>query len=666
MSVGKKLTGILGLLTLVVGLQGCAAFRPLKGIPARYLPDEYKAVSREHQRTIDPSLLGQRQGNQHLVGKGDVLGIYIEGVLGIPNQAPPVNFPIQPDAAPTIGFPLQVRDDGTISLPLLGAVDVRGMTIRQVEEYLRKTLTDRKILQPTKDKIIVTLQKARQIRIVVMRQESPNIQSGLGATAGSINLGEIKRGTGRVVSLPAGENDVLHALARSGGLPGLDAENAIYVIRRAKAPIVTPSSTMNPYMAPAIPTSPVPLSTEPILNSNMPMTMTPQSSSNIVQVGSWRYGNGNSNTVQNAGNFQAGYTQQPVQKQNIQRTGSYRSGGLPNSFGAPIPTNPVAYNQPSIPKAVAPVEFPQFNNSKPFQDSKPSSRYAPATNNLKTVTPMKPVMPNPVPKNNFSSVPKAPTVVPGGSYRSGGLPNSFAPVNQTPTPIPSAMPAQNFNQVPMMNSQPVHNNYQSFTPNPQPVMNQPIMNQPIPENLPEGFPVFEQGSKITRIPVRLKPGESINFLPEDVILNDGDVVFIESRDTEIYYTGGLLGGGQYTLPRDYDLDVLAAISIATSPQQNVSQVGRNVGGVSAVNGDVTISASDVIILRQLADGTQVTIKVDLYKALRHPEERIIIRPRDVIILQYKKGEAVGAFFERHLLEGALFGIAAAQLQSNGN
>ncbi len=96
-----------------------------------------------------------------------------------------------------------------------------------------------------------------------------------------------------------------------------------------------------------------------------------------------------------------------------------------------------------------------------------------------------------------------------------------------------------------------------------------------------GFPVQIDESlnqrHIVRIPIRLSPGEPVNIREQDIILCDGDIVFIESRETEVFYTGGLLGGGQYT-----------------------------------------------------------------------------------------RAEAVMAFIERHLLEGALFGVAAAQLNSGGN
>ena len=156
------------------------------------------------------------------------------------------------------------------------------------------------------------------------------------------------------------------------------------------------------------------------------------------------------------------------------------------------------------------------------------------------------------------------------------------------------------------------------------------------------------------------------FRESDIILYDGDSCIHRSRDTEVFYTGGLLGGGQYSLPRDYDLDVLGAIAVAQARgfgQSSASTGTSSVGGQSALNNDVSISASNVIILRPLPDGTQIPIKVDLYKALRDPAERVIIQPGDYLLLQYTKLEAVCAFVERHLLAGALFSVAAAQLQT---
>lgn len=169
------------------------------------------------------------------------------------------------------------------------------------------------------------------------------------------------------------------------------------------------------------------------------------------------------------------------------------------------------------------------------------------------------------------------------------------------------------------------------------------------------------GRRIIRIPIRLAPDERIDIRKEDVILHDGDIVFIEARDTEVFFTGGLLGGGQFTLPRDFDLDILQALSIATSRNGISGGAPRAIGGVSALNSDVTISPSNVVIIRKLPEGGEIPIKVDLYQARNDLSERIIVQPGDYIYLQYTPMEAICAFVDRHLLEGALFGLFAQQL-----
>src|SRR5439155_4282031 len=71
-----------------------------------------------------------------------------------------------------------------------------------------------------------------------------------------------------------------------------------------------------------------------------------------------------------------------------------------------------------------------------------------------------------------------------------------------------------------------------------------------------------------RVPLRMRPNEPLPFRPEDVLLKNGDIVFIESRETEVYYTGGLLPVAELPLPRDYDLDVLEAITQTHGPLFN--------------------------------------------------------------------------------------------------
>ena len=515
-------------LWVAVCLSGCAAFHPIKGMPARYVPAELKAASRSGKRTINLSLLQQSPPAEYFLDTGDVLGIYIKGVLpetadaAAPGPPPPVNFPVGEEGTPSLGYPIRVREDGTISIPMIDPIYVRAMTLRQVEDVIRRAYTKgtgRDILREASRSISVSLQKPRTYRVLVIRQEAASEFATGGGGGSGINLGSTKRGTGRIVNLRAYENDVLHALAQTGGPPGLDAENSIYIIRnrnRARPPRPLPNWPMSDQPHPRRPIRPNPLPKTypvPILRPRVPPSPIQQTAAVMGLNQNWRH----SMDVAAGPQF---VPQQPY-PENAQRWG---------------------HTLPQRPQSVYPMP-PYF--------------------------------------------------------------------------------AQNFG----------------------------------PWSI--GDPTM-QNPDVIKIPFRLDAGQSINFSEVDIILGDGDIVFIESRDTEIFYTGGLLGGGQYTLPRDYDLDILGAISIAQA-EGRTGGATRAVGGISALNQDVTVSASNVIILRRLPNGTQVPIKVDLYRAVQYPEERVIIQPGDYIILQYTPLEAIAAFFERHILEGAIFGIAASQI-----
>jgi hypothetical protein len=184
--------------------------------------------------------------------------------------------------------------------------------------------------------------------------------------------------------------------------------------------------------------------------------------------------------------------------------------------------------------------------------------------------------------------------------------------------------------------------------------------------LPADFPILfddltVDSPHVTKIPLRVYPGDDPGFTEEDIVLEDGDIVFIESRETEFYFTGGLLGGGQYPLPRDYDLDVLGALAIAQAEGSANNNLGatRAVGGLSVLNQDVSVGASEVVVMRRLPNGRKLAIKVDLYEAMRSPCDTIYIQPGDFVVLQYTRSEAIGAFFERRILDGAVQGAANA-------
>ncbi|MFM9963823.1 MAG: polysaccharide biosynthesis/export family protein [Planctomycetaceae bacterium] len=567
---------VCGALTGVLGLSGCAAFRPIDGIPARYVPDEVKAPKRSGKKTIDLSLLSQTQPSVYHLDTGDVLAISIEGVMPRrEGELPPVNlsFNTTDESLPALGYPVPIRADGTISLPLLhNAISVRGMTVKQAEDAVRRAYTvDKKILLSGNERVWVILHRPRQYRVLVIRQEGVEAPAS-GGQPGSVNLGALKRGTGRAVTLAAYKNDVLHALAETGGLPGLDAENTIYVLRSKRRPA---EATTDSFATGAPPHSG--WSTAPSQFGVPPLP-------------------------------EAGHSLNPS----------------PNGYGPGFPNAPGA-NPPAVLPILPqePISPSDSQNANPDPQTR-SSRYSgivPASFHTDSAGHSSDM----VPPTNFS---------PGMYGAQQSLPmNSSA--RDWQAGLPPLQASSNWQEISAENW-----------------MGHASMGDPTLAN---------QG--VTKIPVRLAPGEQTRFTERDILLEDGDIVFIESRDTEIFYTGGLLGGGQYTLPRDYDLDVLGAVAIAQAGRGG-SNATRATGGITALNNDVTISASQAVILRKMPNGSQVPIKVDLYRALRHPDERVLMQPGDFLLLQYTPLEAIGAFFERHLLEGALFGVAAAQLQSN--
>jgi len=171
-------------------------------------------------------------------------------------------------------------------------------------------------------------------------------------------------------------------------------------------------------------------------------------------------------------------------------------------------------------------------------------------------------------------------------------------------------------------------------------------------------PPTVDGPQVVKIPMQLLPGQPPGFCHSDVILRDGDAVYVDSRTRDVFYTGGLLGPGSFRLPRDSDIDVLEALATVQGQRQMVGTT-RALTGNSVLSRDVTAGASSLIILRERPDGTRLRIEVDLRDALVDPRQRILIRPQDYLILQYRKGEAVVAGFERFFIDGIVQGVAAA-------
>jgi protein involved in polysaccharide export with SLBB domain len=411
---------------------GCSTItQPISGIPARRIPPQFLAQSKNNLVPLDPARLSQEPPRDYLLDDGDILGIYIEGILPFvppdrPPEPPPVNFP---DATsqldPSLGFPIAVINDGTIQLPNLEPIKVRGLTIDQTRDLIRKYYLDSEILrESSRLQPIVTLMKERTYNVIVIRQDMGAGASGGGGGAGQAGFTRATdySATGRMLKLKAYQNDVLNALMESGGLPGVNAKNEVKILRASRA------------------------------------------------------------------------------------------------------------------------------------DQRRRDEFV-----------------------------------------------------------------QQF--------------YQQYYCNPDPCGCPP----PLPED-----------PSILKIPLRLPPGTIPEFGPENVVLEDGDIVYIESRDAEVFYTGGLLPGGEFKIPRDYDLDVLTAMALSgggISRQQNGG--GGGMGGIGGMVGQVPPGM--LYVLRKTPCNGQITIAVDLAKANVDPRERILVQPGDILVLRFKPSEEIlnfslGTFF----------------------
>lgn len=429
--------------TISTFLTGCTTLlTPLSGVPAHRLPREFFAKPKNNLMPIDISRLRQDPPREYLLAAEDILGIYIEGVLGDAENLPPVHFPEgQSLLPPAIGYPVPIREDGTLSLPLIPPLQVQGLTLPQATDLIRKAYTvDQQILQPGKDRIIVTLIQERTYNVIVIRQDMGSDQRGpmigrQGRGGMFTERGTLAGGSGEVIKLPAYQNDVLHALAQTGGLPGPDAKNEIKILR------------------------------------------------------------GDSMDAQKRDEFVRKFYQQKCE--------------------------------------------------------------------------------------------------------------------------------------------------------PGPCLCMP----PLPED-----------PAIIRIPLRLPPGVTPSFQPEDIILQDGDIVLIESRETEVFYTGGMLGAGEYQLPRDYDIDVLTALS-SVGPGVGASQGGGRGGGggFGQFGGNAAtqlggVPPGDLFILRKTPCGGQIVINVDMNRAIRDPSARPLIQAGDILILRFKPEEellnfGLGAGFTYAISQG---------------
>ena len=188
---------------------------------------------------IDFTLLRQQPPQSYLVGPRDILGIYIQDILGRTDEPPPVFTVNNPpgssstDSPLAVGNPVTVGDDGTIILPRVAPLRVAGLSVGQIDALIRKTYTvDNHFLAPGREQVNVSLIRKRLHRVVVVREDAAAVPPILKPRDGTIIA---RRGTANTIDLPSYENDVLHALTVTGGLPGEDAHDEVWVLRGGDA-----------------------------------------------------------------------------------------------------------------------------------------------------------------------------------------------------------------------------------------------------------------------------------------------------------------------------------------------------------------------------------------------------------------------------------------------
>lgn len=146
-----------------------------------------------------------------------------------------------------------------------------------------------------------------------------------------------------------------------------------------------------------------------------------------------------------------------------------------------------------------------------------------------------------------------------------------------------------------------------------------------------------------RVPTRANPARPLTFSEADITLNDGDTVNIEARDTEVFYTAGLLPAAILPVPRDRDLRVIEAIALVRGPLLN-GGFNQNQFTANSVNSGLgNPNPSLVTVVRRLPNEQTVRIRVDLNEAFRDQRENIIVQPGDTLVLQERPNESFARY-----------------------
>ncbi len=85
---------------------------------------------------------GRSATHSYPLDSGDVLGVFIDGVLGQFDQKPPVHPRPNTNDFPSLGFPIAVEADGRIVLPMIEPIVARGKTLAEVRRAIETAYKD--------------------------------------------------------------------------------------------------------------------------------------------------------------------------------------------------------------------------------------------------------------------------------------------------------------------------------------------------------------------------------------------------------------------------------------------------------------------------------------------------------------------------------------------
>ena len=234
---------VVALFVLPTAVSASPFQRIVNSVPANQV-QSWQLVPPQSQATQEsPNFTNLRRSKpqSYLLDSGDVLGIFLEGVLGKSDESAPIHYPPPgSDLGPSMGYPTLVLSDGTVSLPMVDRILVRGLTVQQAEAKIRSVYsgqnkTGQRILTDN-SRVIVSLQRKRTIKVTVIRGDNSAAMAPLNSfRQDAVNNRSDRSARSSTIHLDAYDNDVLNALIATGGLPGLNAKPNATIYRARPA-----------------------------------------------------------------------------------------------------------------------------------------------------------------------------------------------------------------------------------------------------------------------------------------------------------------------------------------------------------------------------------------------------------------------------------------------